>query len=279
MKKSKKILAVVVTVVLALLLTAMVVLLCLHPSKKDGSTATGGNDDTIQTPGDNTDSNGGSSDNNDETSGSGSSDSTGSPSDSQTPAEDYAYDTPSAITLSADKTELAPGDTFTLTIELSTNRTDMYWMAVSLVIGPMSDETTVSTDIASNFELVGAKSYTLPDWVKKTGWYDTSSDKFDNSTAGMLISLSSRGGTYTQTTEKFVVTVDIKVKETATPVESFMFGITDANRNRISYRTADATMLVDQADGTSKVIGSTDAVENGGITTQKLTMSIKAKSN
>lgn len=279
MNKSKKVIAVVVTVVMALLLTAMVLLLCLHPNKNNNTA--GSDDDTTQTPGDNTGNNGGSSDNNDGNSGSDNSGSTGNPSDSQTPGEDYAFDTPSAITLSADKTELTAGDTFTLTVEIATNRTDMYWQAVALVIGPMSDNTTVSTDIASNFELVSAKSYTLPDFVKSTKWYDFSSDKFTSTidTGGFKVNLATGSGDYTKTTEKFVITVDIKVKDTATPVESFLFGITDANRNKISYRAEDGTIMVDQADGTSLEVGSSNIVENCGITTQKITMSIKAKSN
>ena len=279
MNKSKKILAVVVTVVLALLLTAMVLLLCLHPNKKNNTA--GSDDDTTQTPGDGTGNNGGSSDNNEGNSGSDNSGSTGNPSDSQTPAEEFTYDTPSAVMLSADKTELAPGDTFTLTIEIATNRTDMYWQAVDMIIGPMVNETTVSPDIASNFELVEEFSYTLPDFVV-ADWYDLSADRFNSEYSGFIISLAS-SGTHTSTTEKFVVTIDFKIKETATEVDSFLFGIANINRNIISYVSADnKTTMFDQANG--KSVNKTDKNDNvteydKGITTQKLTMSIKAKSN
>lgn len=280
MNKSKKIIAVVVTVVMALLLTAMILLLCLHPNKNNNTS--GSDDDTTQTPGDNTGNNGGSSDNNEGNSGSDNSGSTGNPSDSQTPAEDYAFDTPSAIILSADKTELTAGDTFTLTVEIATNRTDLYWQAIDVVIGPMSNETTFSTDIASNFELV---KYSVNDGFKGRDWIDSSSDQFNE---GLFIgcfrfSVAYIGSTPPLTTQKLVLTAQIKVKDTATAVDSFSFGFIQTDNNMLYYISQDyITEIYDYANGitkTKELRTEPKILENSGITTKPLTMSIKAKSN
>ncbi|MGN1060534.1 MAG: hypothetical protein ACI4QN_02260 [Candidatus Coproplasma sp.] len=271
MDKSKKILAVVVTVVMALLLTAMVLLLCLLPNKDNNNTA-GSDDDTTQTPGD-------SSDTNDGVSGADSSDTTGNPSDTQNTVGDYTYNTPSAITLASDKTELAPGDKFTVSIEIATNRTEMYWQGISLVIGPMLDVTTVSPEIASNFELDEEEPYTLSDFIA-ADWINNSGDRFDSAYSGFLISLSS-SGTKTPATEKIKITLNFKVKETATEVDNFLFGVANIGINMIGYVSEDnKTKMFDIATGDSvnKTNGANNVTEKEkGITTQKLTMSIKAK--
>lgn len=278
MNKSKKVIAVVVTVVMALLLTAMVLLLCILPNK-DNNTA-GSDDGTTQTPGDGTGNNGGSSDNNEGNSGSGNSGSTGNPSDSQNPAEEFTYITPSAITLTSDKTELTAGDTFTISVEIFTDRTDLYWQAIDVVIGPMTDETTVSTEISNKFELV---DYTINDkFSSRSVWDNNTNDKF-NSTVdinGFRVSLAFIGTTPVSSTEKLVVTATIKVKDNSTPVDSFLFGITKSNYNMISFISKDySTDVYDYTNGTTETNNSPVVSANCGITTQKITMSIKAKSN
>ncbi|MGN0823781.1 MAG: hypothetical protein ACI4MB_01790 [Candidatus Coproplasma sp.] len=307
MNKSKKVLIVVATAVLALLFTAMVLLLCLLPSKNDGPTNTG-SDDTTQTPGD-------SSDANDDNSGSDSSDtnggstntgsddtqqtpgdstggddtpqtpgdstdnsgSTDNPSDTDDPVDEFTFTTPSAIKLSIDKTELTAGETFTLTVEIETKRVDMYWEVIDMVIGPMTDNTTVSTDIAQDFELI---NYTINKKFKN-GWVDNSSDLFSSNrgTGGFRISLVRTGANKVSTEEKFELTAQIKVKETAIANDAFLFGITESKFNVLNFTKQDNTIVCDYADGITEIGLGVSNAEEGGITVKPLTLCIKESVN
>lgn len=256
--KKKKILVAVAAVVLVLLLTAMILLICLLPKKDntppvdDQQTSQGGNE------GDEGDDK--------------------KPGEEEKPTVDeYKYSTPSAIELTASKTELTAGDTFTLTVEVLTNRTDMCWAAMDFVIGPMVDTTTTSADIATSFEVVTVDvdgeqipKIDIPNFNDETGWVDNTTPLFDskNGTAGIRVCLSFNAAKDKRmsTTEKFVLTAEIKVKETATYTGSFSFGITDTKNNLIAYFQDDSVKMVQDHAGK-------------GITTQELTLSIKAKSN
>lgn len=192
----------------------------------------------------------------------------------------FTYKTPTGIKVAADKTELTAGDTFTLTVEIETTRKDLYWQAIDFIIGPMADEESVSVDTAAYFELV---DYSFSsNFSNSRNWYDCSSDLFNsvNGTGGFRVSLAFTGTTLLSATEKFVLTAQIKIKETAAATEQFLFGITETNVSMVSFTTADySTTVFDYADFSTRTsTGSNNEYENSetcGITTQKLTMCIK----
>ena len=195
----------------------------------------------------------------------------------------YTREAPaSLVKLSADKTELTAGDTFTLTIEIESGRTDSYLESISLYIGPMIDENTVSKSIAENFEVV---NYQVKKLANRNEWYNTSKDLFNSKygTASFLISYSFIGDKPISSTEKIEITATIKVKETATAVDSFAFGVTNGLQNKLNYSSTDYQMhYYDYAAGISEVMektNRTDDVGNKGGQINTLTLSIKANAN
>lgn len=192
----------------------------------------------------------------------------------------FTYSTPSGIGIEASKTELNPGDVFTVTIKVSTSRVGLYWQAVDIVIGPMIDQTTVSTDIATNFELV--KLSIGEPFKPNNGWQNNSSGQFDSDrgTAGIRISLACMVSNMPASTEPLIITAEIKVKDTALPTENFKFGITEKRTNMIQFTTSNYSAdIYDFANGTTEKNTDLYETESEGIKVQTLDMSIKAKNN
>lgn len=192
----------------------------------------------------------------------------------------FTYSTPSGLGMQVSKTDLTVGDTFTVTLEASTTRTNMYWFAIDFVIGPMLNEDTgvLSVDMAKNFELVNY-SLSAPFNVRKE-WMDSSGAHFDSSrgTAGFRVSLAYIGDQRVVSTQKLTIVLELKVKDTAVPIESFKFGVAEKDSNSLSFISEDyKTRASDYANGTSKVNDNTTA--NSGFQLQTVGMSIKAKNN
>lgn len=195
----------------------------------------------------------------------------------------FTYSTPSGIGIEASKTEVAPGDTFTLSVELGTSRTDVYWWSISFIVAPMLNDTTVYTDFADNFELVECK---FSDPISnRRKWINNTSDFFNKEDGGVLISLSFNGGEKLPSTSKISFTMEIKVKETAPAISDLSFGIIKNEANMLNYATEDTnTVIFDCGDGTTviKTFGTNNATTNNdgtdkyGLKTQTVKLSIVA---
>lgn len=196
---------------------------------------------------------------------------------------DFTYSTPSGIGMEASKTEVAPGDTFTLSVELGTSRTNVYWWSVSFIVAPMLNDTTVYTDFSDNFELVECKFNDPISNSRK--WVNNTSDFFNIEDGGVLVSLSYIGGEKLPSTSKISFTMEIKVKETAPAISDLSFGIIKDESNMLNFATEDtSTVIFDCGDGTTvtKTFGTNNTTTNNdgtdkyGLKTQTVKLSIIA---
>jgi len=192
----------------------------------------------------------------------------------------FSYTAASGARITVDKSELNAGDTFTVKLELETKRDDLFWEAIDVVIGPMDSNNQVSSELAKNFEMVENK---FPDnFNRRNGWVNNSSDQFSsvNGTGGFRISLSYVGdrGKPVPSSEKFVFSITLKVKETATNIDSLTFGITETSNNLVQFATENYDAVMDFADGTSQ--NSAGKQEDlAGLTVNSINLKIKSKSN
>ena len=192
----------------------------------------------------------------------------------------------STVKLSVDKTELSAGDTFTLTVEISTKRTDLTWFAISLDIGPLVDnassssEFAYSPDLAKNFEYI---EHTTNLKYVKARWYDNTCDLFNKPTAPnaayFRISLAYVGGrnVAVDSSETIIVTATLKVKDTATFTGPINFGVRDSAANSVSFISSAYEKVFDYANGTSTVDKGIESNDLESLYINKLYLNIKAK--
>lgn len=191
------------------------------------------------------------------------------------------YSAASRVTLSVDKTELTAGDTFILTVEIETQRTDLTWRAITLDIGPLVENSSpiskyaYSADLGKNFKLVNYETN-----LTKSAWINNTDDLFEQDNAGyFLISLAKNQVRPLASSEKIIVTATFTVKETATFNEPVIFGLRDYDVNNVWFWNSANRRIGDKANGTSSFEKGTEETEMVGLDVNRLTLNIKPKVN
>ncbi|MDE7158644.1 MAG: cadherin-like beta sandwich domain-containing protein, partial [Clostridiales bacterium] len=155
------------------------------------------------------------------------------------------------VTFAASKTELSPGDTFTLTITVSCPTRVTNWSAINLRVGPLAgDNKSPNTEAAQYLSVVGD--------VKKNDAFKAYQDSFSDvfATSGwFLVSMATQGRNEVSAKTALVITVDIKLSESVTGISSFTFGINPIKQNKVSFNT-----------NTESDLASTGAIEYNTLT-------------
>lgn len=188
--------------------------------------------------------------------------------------EKYPYSTPSGVKVSADKTELTAGDTFTVKLEISANMPGYNWHSVSLLFTALSDDDTFDNTVTDYFEYV---SHTCD-----TTYYRDSSAWNPPIGKGMLVSLSNMNIKSEQTlaTQKLFFEFTLKVKEDAPALQTFHFGVAPIKAFFLRYRNvADAVNVIHRADNVIVVNNKEDEEAGNALTINKIALSIKARAN
>lgn len=188
----------------------------------------------------------------------------------------YFFASPSTVSVTASKTDLAPGDEFTLTINISSKRTGLTWSALQIYMGPLGDDGLISPELGKNFKYV--RHTTSPAAIAdEDNWIDMTEGQFDDPVEGSLMISSAYAGSKANalpstTTITFIVT--LQVKETATIEGPIKFGVEEDINSNVVFSSSDKKFIFDNADGTSNDISGTP---DRGVKIDTIELKIKKK--
>lgn len=148
------------------------------------------------------------------------------------------------INISASKQKLLPGDTFTLTITVSSSRENLNWNSFNFVVTPISstDPSLPNSDIAKYFS-EEEHEFDAAGWSSR--YTDSSAGLFTSTNLGkqgMAIVLSNKATNPYTTSRSLTVTVTLKVADDAAGC-TFNFGVPTNKQNYVGY-----------LDGTNKIL-------------------------
>lgn len=172
----------------------------------------------------------------------------------------------SNIGIEIKQTELKPGDTFDVKLEISTSRKNCIWSNFTFSVVPLTaDGKTYSYEYAKNFELVkGSYKTNLPE-LTAVGDGDSTVDSFqeDNNTVGLHVDIA-LAGLNKPTSESVIIEFKVKVSDTAQEIPSFKFGVAPIARNHVDYYDKEkGVKITDLATGVieerlnGKIVGRT----------------------
>ena len=202
--------------------------------------------------------------------------------------------TPTGVKISSDKTDLKAGDTFTLTVEISSTRVNAVWVALDVTFSPLNEEgKKPSLDISPYFEVV-SRTTNIDQYIEKSSVDDISVDHFSDGkdweaigNVGYQLSLSfiptdpKIEAPNIPTTQSITVTLVIKVKEDTPDVSTFAFGVAALPGNLVQCDDDEYTYTDCFDQSTAKLNRATNKRERernvNCITCNTLLMTISSK--
>lgn len=158
----------------------------------------------------------------------------------------FAAEPNTKVTLSTDKSRVVPGDSFTLTVKISSTLKDSTWYSIYFVVSPLKNNDVDGT-IGQYLEME-EKTTNMP----ALSYFDVCTDFFKKDPAselpGILVAVSNNARTDTPTTTDCVFTFKIRVAENAPGGYPIVFDVIEDSLNGLDYNMGDLFVGADEPD-------------------------------
>lgn len=172
-----------------------------------------------------------------------------------------AADTPTTVEMKIDDVvgndvTLVQGQEFTLTVTITSTRTDDFWSSVSFYVKVLGDDGKIDQDLSAKHTLVKCKNNLAimeryPDGEDSdavmaykntsTGYFGVASKNPSLSYAGLLLSVSNNSFGSEKATTSCVFTATIKLADDVPVDSTYKFAVGGDSINKVSYYLADAS--------------------------------------
>lgn len=189
----------------------------------------------------------------------------------------FAAEPNTKVTLSTDKARVVPGDSFTLTVKISSTLKDSTWYSIYFVVSPLKNNDVDGT-IGQYLEME-EKTTNMP----ALSYFDVCTDFFKKDPAselpGILVAVSNNARTDTPTTTDCVFTFKIRVAENAPGGYPIVFDVIEDSLNGLDYNMGDLFVGADEPDFSCNSLTVTIDAPSSDATMSKLSVGSGSATN
>lgn len=157
----------------------------------------------------------------------------------------YAAQADTKVTITSNKTKVVPGETFQLTVTVSTSVANRTWSSLDFMVSPLGSDGLADANLCQYLTM---DNHT----TNMTSYQDNTSDYFkvdpNLDVPGIRVSLAWRTGDEISASNDCVFTFNITVSDGLSGGASLLFGLEEWDANTIGYNWGDVYVSADQTN-------------------------------